>query len=110
MTPSLSCRFSRTSTVQSSGADLEACFNAIVRSGGNQIHGSIYEYLQNRQLNAVDALAWAQGITSNPRYDHNRLGATLGGPILKNKLFYFGLFEYNPIGQAALPRSEEHTS
>ena len=80
-------------------------FNAIVRSGGNQIHGSIYEYLQNRQLNAVDALAWTQGITSNPRYDHNRLGATLGGPILKNKLFYFGLFEYNPIGQAALPGS-----
>ena len=81
-------------------------FNAIVKSGTNQIHGSIYEYMQNRNLNAVDALfANGQGLTSNPRYDNNRLGATIGGPIIKNKLFYFGDFDYNPIGQSAVPGS-----
>ncbi len=78
-------------------------FNTVVKSGGNQIHGSIYEYMQNRKLNAVDALDWTQGLTSLPRYDNNRLGATIGGPILKNKLFYFGNFEYNPVGQSTTP-------
>ena len=80
-------------------------FNAIVKSGSNQIHGSIYEYFQNRDLNAVDALDWTQGLKSLPRYDSNRLGATIGGPILKNKLFYFANFEYNPIGLSAVPGS-----
>ncbi len=80
-------------------------FTAIVKSGGNQIHGNVYEYLQNRNLNAVDSLNWTQGLTSNPRLDNNRMGATIGGPILKNKLFYFGNFEYNPIGNAAVPGS-----
>src|SRR5712692_10157479 len=78
-------------------------FNAIVKSGTNQPHGSIYEYFQNRNLNADDALYWTQGLKSFPRYDSNRLGATIGGPILKDKLFYFGNFEYNPIGQASVP-------
>ncbi len=81
-------------------------FNTGVKSGTNQLHGSIYEYLQNRNLNAVDSLySQGQGLTSNPRYDNNRLGATIGGPIIKNKLFYFGNFEYNPIGQSAVPGS-----
>ena len=78
-------------------------FNAIVKTGTNQIHGSIFEYLQNRNLNAVDQQEVQQGIRSNPRFDNNRLGATIGGPIRKDKLFYFGNFEYNPLGQAAQP-------
>ena len=78
-------------------------FNAIVKTGTNQIHGSIFEYLQNRNLNAVDQTEVQQGLRSNPRFDNNRLGATIGGPIRKDKLFYFGNFEYNPLGQAAQP-------
>ncbi len=78
-------------------------FNAIVKSGTNQLHGSLYEYLQNRKLNAVDQQEVQQGLRSNPRYDNNRLGGTAGGPIRKDKLFYFGNFEYNPIGQASQP-------
>ena len=78
-------------------------FNAITRSGGNQVHGSLYEYMRNRNLNAVDAIDWTQGLTSLPRYDNNHLGASIGGAIIKNKLFYFGNFEYNPVGQSATP-------
>jgi len=80
-------------------------FDAVVRSGGNQIHGSLYEYLQNRDLDALDAIYARQKATSPPRYDNNRLGATFGGPIFKNKLFYFGSFEYNPAGYASSPSS-----
>jgi len=39
-----------------------------------------------------------QGLTTNPRFDSNRYGFTLGGPIVKNKLFFFTDFERNPIG------------
>ena len=80
-------------------------FDAIVKSGGNQIHGSLYEYLENRNLNALDASFVRQKVTSVPRYDNNRLGATFGGPLRKNKLFYFGSFEYNPTGYAFSPPS-----
>jgi 3D (Asp-Asp-Asp) domain-containing protein len=75
-------------------------FNQTIRGGGNEVHGAVFEYLQNRNLNAVDESAARQGIRSNPRYDQNTLGGAVGGPIIKNKLFYYGLFQYNPTGQA----------
>ncbi len=84
-------------------------FNAVVKSGTNQIHGDIYEYLLNRNLDAVNSQTAANGNYSNPRYDNNRLGATIGGPIIKNKLFYFGNFEYNPIGAASQPGAPFYT-
>ena len=74
-------------------------FNTIVKSGTNAVHGALYEYFQNRNLNAVDQSFARQGITSNPRFDQNKLGASIGGPIIKDKLFYFGNFEYAPLGQ-----------
>src|SRR5581483_5477719 len=76
-------------------------FNTIVKSGTNALHGMLYEYLQNRNLDAIDQHLVQQGVTTNPRFDQNRLGANIGGPIIKNKWFYFGDFEYNPFGGAA---------
>ncbi len=76
-------------------------FNTIVISGTNTFHGRVYEYFQNRNLNALDTSLANEGITSLPRYDNNRFGGEVGGPIFKNKLFFFAAFEYNPIGQAA---------
>jgi hypothetical protein len=78
-------------------------FNVIVKSGTNAFHGSVFEYFQNRDLNAVDNSEVLQGIRSNPRFDNNRLGATIGGPIRKDKLFFFANYEYNPLGQASQP-------
>jgi len=75
-------------------------FNTVIKNGGNAIHGSLFEYLLNRHLNAVDQSFARQGIRSNPRYDNNRLGGEIGGPIRKNSLFYYVLFEDNPVGQA----------
>lgn len=73
-------------------------FNITVKSGTNGFHGSVYEYFRNRNLNAVDATWVQQGLTSNPRLDNNRYGATFGGPIVKNKLFFFTNFERQPVG------------
>jgi hypothetical protein len=75
-------------------------FNTIVRSGTNSFHGVVYEYLQNRNLNAMDQAFARQGYTSNQRFDQNRVGGSVGGPIKKDKLFFFGNFEYSPMGQA----------
>jgi hypothetical protein len=75
-------------------------FNTVVRTGGNAVHGSLYEYNQNRDFDALDAQFSRQKLTSPPRNDSNRLGGTIGGPIVKNKIFYFASFEYNPMGQA----------
>ncbi|HEY7303867.1 MAG TPA: carboxypeptidase regulatory-like domain-containing protein [Bryobacteraceae bacterium] len=80
-------------------------FNTNIKSGTNQIHGSVYEYFSNRNLNAIDQTSANSGILTNPRFDQNRLGASFGGPIKKDKLFYYALFEYNPTGQASVPTS-----
>jgi hypothetical protein len=73
-------------------------FSLTVKSGTNDFHGSVYEYFRNRNLNAVDETWVQQGLTKNPRLDNNRFGGTFGGPIIKNKLFFFTNFERNPIG------------
>ena len=73
-------------------------FNTVIKSGTNSYHGMVYEYLRNRNLNAIDNIYALQGLKSNPRFDSNRYGATFGGPIIKNKLFFFTNFERQPIG------------
>ncbi len=78
-------------------------FNQVVKSGGNAFHGSAYEYLQNRDLNAADNLSAVNGDELHPRYDNNRFGGSLGGPIKKNKIFFYGLYEYNPVGSSSTP-------
>jgi len=75
-------------------------FNTAVMSGSNKFHGRAYEYFQNRHLNAVDSLnsPFLGGTGKNDRYDNNRFGGQIGGPVFKNKLFFFTNWEYQPIG------------
>lgn len=64
-----------------------AVINATTKSGTNEIHGDLWEYVRNTKL---DALVWTQAKGSAPAVFHmNQFGATLGGPIIKNKLFFF---------------------
>lgn len=76
-------------------------FNEVVKSGANQFHGMLFEYFQNRNLNAADNLNFVEGNPLHPRFDDNRFGGNFGGPIKRNKLFFFGDYEYRPIGQVA---------
>src|ERR1700730_7027133 len=86
-------------------------FNTVVKSGTNSFHGLAYIYNQNRNYDALDTLQRIEGLgTGNcpgspctapgPRYDFNRFGGQVGGPILKNKLFFFVNYEQDPLGQA----------
>jgi hypothetical protein len=78
-------------------------FNTVVLSGTNSYHGLAYIYNNNKNYNALDTLQRLEGLTSVPRYDFNRIGGQVGGPIFKNKLFFFANYEYQPLGQAASP-------
>ena len=85
-------------------------FNQTIVSGTNSWHGRAYEYLKNRNLNAIDYSAELEHrqdptVPERPRYDNNRFGGQIGGPIIHNKLFFFFNYTYNPIGQATIPSS-----
>jgi hypothetical protein len=62
-----------------------AVTNVMLKSGSNQIHGSAYEFFQNSNLNARSFFQTAVGALH-----YNYFGGNVGGPIIKNKLFYFG--------------------
>lgn len=71
-----------------------AVVNVITKSGSNQFHGSAYDIIQN---SAFDALTPGQKslseLTEVPQFSQNTFGFSLGGPVLKNKLFFFGTFQ-----------------
>jgi len=83
------------------GHSAGAVVNASIKSGTNQLHGSLWEYLRNNDLDAYD---WTSKLTTPAQpivpYHENQFGGTLGLPIIKNKLFYFGDMEANRISIA----------
>lgn len=64
-----------------------AVINASVRSGTNEIHGSLWEYLRNTDLKATGFFKPVGG--AKPVYIFNQFGGTLGAPVKKNKAFAF---------------------
>jgi hypothetical protein len=82
-------------------------FNTVIVAGTNHIHGRLYEYFQNRNLNAVDQQQAIKNATNplvapnfQPRFDFNRYGGQAGGAILKDRLFLFANFERQTTGSA----------
>lgn len=67
------------------GRSTGAAINASIKSGSNQFHGSVWEYLQNDRMDAADYFD-RNGKTA---YHQNQFGGTLGGPILRDKIFFF---------------------
>jgi Carboxypeptidase regulatory-like domain/TonB-dependent Receptor Plug Domain len=68
-----------------------AVINAATKSGTNSYHGSAWEYLRNTSLNAVGFFKPTNNV--KPVYQQNQFGASFGGPVKKDKLFYFVDFE-----------------
>jgi hypothetical protein len=77
------------------GHSAGAVLQANIKSGTNQIHGDVWEYFRNTNLDAINWNAGPGAVV--PPYHQNQFGATLGLPIWKNKLFYFGDMEANRI-------------
>ena len=68
--------------------------NVITKSGTNQWHGSVYEYVQNTAFNSRGYFDPAPDVKSVEHW--NTYGGTIGGPIIKNKLFFFFNYQRNP--------------
>ncbi len=68
-----------------------AVINAVMKSGTNQFHGTAYEFLRNTVLNA-GGYEFAQPFVKPP-LQRNQFGTTIGGPIVKNKVFFFADYE-----------------
>ena len=71
-----------------------AVVNVAMRSGTNQLHGTVFEFLRNTKLNAIGYIFGQRPATfKKPTLQRNQLGASIGGPIVKNKIFFFGDYE-----------------
>ncbi len=80
-------------------------FNTITKSGTNNLHGDAWWYNINKHLRSLDhrfkeQIAAGAQPDRRPRDDFNRVGGDVGGAIIKDKLFYFGAYQYQTRGTA----------
>ena len=101
-----------------SGRSAAAVMNATLKSGSNAFHGAAWEFLRNDKLDAANFFENAGGLKKG-EYRQNQFGATLGGPIRRDKTFFFMDYEGTRIRQAnpytstvptALERSSGYTN
>jgi hypothetical protein len=75
--------------------------NAVTRSGTNNLHGDLFWNLRYPSLNALDPIGESRGILTQTVHQQNQFGGSVGAPIIKDKLFFFGTYDgfrkVNPI-------------
>jgi outer membrane receptor protein involved in Fe transport len=79
------------------GRNSGGILNVVTKSGTNQLHGTLWEFVRNGAFNARNFFS-----LSNPQLEQNQFGAAAGGPIKKDKLFVFGSYEGLRIRQGSL--------
>ena len=89
------------------GRNAGSIFNVVTRSGTNEVHGSAWEFLRNQKLNARNYFA----PSTKPKLIQNQFGGAAGGPIRKDKIFWFGSYEGlrirpQSLSTAAFPLTE----
>ncbi len=85
------------------GMHSAAAVNAITKSGTNDWHGAAFEFVRNYKFNARNFFAQTRDTLKRNQY-----GGTFGGPIMKNKLFFFVGYQGTPTRQDAVQNSTEH--
>lgn len=85
------------------GRSSGATINVASRSGANRFHTTLYEFLRNTDLNAFGYIKAVSGThqIAKPGFNRNQFGADFGGPIVKNKLFFF--LDYEGFRQTLTP-------
>ena len=93
------------------------------KSGTNSFHGDLFEFIRNDAFNANLASAgWtqginngvlgfnAQGVENKPEFRYNQFGGTIGGPIVKNKLFFFADYQGQRVVNAGVTQAQVLTA
>jgi hypothetical protein len=78
------------------GRSSSGVVSVALKSGSNDVHGAAYEFLRNEALDAKNYFA-----TNKSPYKRNQFGAAVGGPVIRNKTFFFGDFELGKIRQSS---------
>jgi hypothetical protein len=83
------------------GRNSGSVVNVVTKSGTNAVHGNLYEFFRNTKLNANPyCLPAVDGVTCDkPQFNQNQFGGTLGGPIVKDRTFFFTSYEGRRIRQ-----------
>jgi len=96
-----------------------AVINVVTKSGTNDFHGAAFEFFRDRSLNANDPINIIKGLRKSP-YHFNQFGGDVGGPIVREKLFFF--FDYDgqrntlpnlvflPVTPPATPSANQQTA
>ncbi len=87
-----------------------ATVNVETRGGTNHFHATAYEFIRNTKLNAIGYFAPTGGV--KPQFNRNQFGVNFGGPLMKDRLFYFVDYEgfrqvVSPVAFASLPTAKE---
>ena len=99
----------QTNVLDTTSAWGSSLVTVVLKSGTNQFHGSAYEFLRNDKLDSRDFFA-----TSVSPFKQNQFGATIGGPIKKDRAFFFGDYEGTRIrggttGNSVVPTADERS-
>lgn len=84
-------------------------FQLVTKQGGNAFNGSAYYFLQNEKLNANDYFFNKEGI-DRPKARRNEAGFTIGGPVVKEKFFFFGSYQYTDAITGFVPTARSTTA
>lgn len=83
-------------------------FQLVTKSGGNNFTGSAYYYLQNKAFNSNEFFLEQSG-NEKPKADRTELGFTIGGPIIKDKFFFFGGYQFTDANTGLVPTARTRT-
>jgi hypothetical protein len=88
--------------------------NAVTKSGANAFHGDLFYYLRYPTFNALDSYSKSRNIYTQPIHQWQQFGGSMAGPIVRDKLFYFGTYDgsrkVNPIAYTSSVFSPSVTS
>ena len=83
-------------------------FQLVTKQGGNEFNGTVYYYLQNKAFNSNEFFLQNSN-NEKPRADRTETGFTLGGPIKKDKIFFFGGYQYTDANTGLVPTARTRT-
>lgn len=75
------------------GQDAGGVVSVVTKSGTNEFHGSAFEFLRNRVFNAAPYFGYTSGVKTRDPLKRNQFGGTFGGPVFKDKTFFFGGYQ-----------------